>query len=136
MNIIDIMTTDIIKVGKNTTLAEASEIMQENQVRHLIVVGKGGDLCGIVSDRDLRLAAQSPFAIYNSEKADEFAENILIKQVMTETPYCVSPNFSVAEVASVMVEHQINAVPVLQDKVLIGLVTSTDLLKVLVAQPI
>lgn len=134
MNILDIMATDVIKVGLKTTLAEASDIMQESKVRHLIVVAKDGDMRGIISDRDLRLAAKSPFAIYDSEKADDLADKVLIEQMMTETPYCVSPNFSVAEVASLMVEHHVSAVPVLQDKNLIGIVTSTDLLKILVTQ--
>ena len=136
MNIIDIMATNLINVGTKTTVTSAIKIMQENDVRHLIVIAGDGSLQGIVSDRDLRLATQSPYAVYDIEKADAFADSLLIEQVMTRTPHCVSPHFSVAEVASMMVEHHINAVPVLQDSDLIGIVTSTDLLKVLAAQPV
>ncbi|MGJ3237792.1 MAG: CBS domain-containing protein [Anaerolineae bacterium] len=136
MNILDIMSRDVIKVGLKTTVADAINLMQAHHVRHLVVVTADGSLVGIVSDRDLRLASQSPYAVPDVVEADTFAQAILVEQVMTVTPYCVSPQHSVSEVAHQLIEHQISAVPVIHDEILIGIVTSTDLLKVLVAQPL
>lgn len=136
MKIIDIMSDKLVRVSSQTTVADAINLIQENNIRHLIVTRGDGSLLGILSDRDLRLATQSPYAVYDVEKADSFAESLLVEQVMSPTPYCVSPHFSVTEVASMMVEHQINAVPVLQDGTITGIVTSTDLLKVLATLPV
>lgn len=136
MNIIDIMTKGALSISCNTTVSAAIDLMLTANVRHLIVLGDGGNLIGIVSDRDLRLAAQSPYSVYEEEKADVFVDSLTIDKVMTEMPECISPLTSVAEAAQLMVDKRISALPVIRDGDVLGIVTTTDLLELLVSMPL
>lgn len=132
MNVIDIMSKGVYSISRKTTVSSAIDLMLTNNVRHLVVLGDGGTLVGIVSDRDLRLAAQSPYSVYEEEKADSFVETLTIDKVMTETPECIYPMASVSETARLMIDKRISALPVVRDEEVIGIVTSTDLLELLV----
>ena len=136
MNVIDIMTKGALSISRNTTVSSAIDLMLTNNVRHLIVLGETGNLLGIVSDRDLRLAAQSPYAVYEEEKADAFVDTLTIDKVMTEMPECITPQASVSEAAQLMVDKRISALPVMRDGDVLGIVTTTDLLGLLVGMPL
>ena len=131
MNVLDIMTPKPTAICKTDSLSNALKIMEEKKTRHLIVVEADGKLVGIISDRDCKEAMASPYAIYDSKRADSFAQKILVQRIMTQTPICVSPQSSVQESAQLMIEKHFNALPVMQDGNVIGIITSTDLLKVL-----
>lgn len=135
MNVIDIMTPKPIAIFKTDSLAKALNIMEKNQKRHLVVIEGDGELVGIISDRDCKEAMASPFAIYDSERAMSFAEKILVQRIMTHTPTNITPQSSVQEAARLMTENHFSALPVMQDKNIIGIITSTDLLNVLAELP-
>jgi CBS domain-containing protein len=131
MNMLDVMTRDVIRIHESDNLASALSIMNEAKTHHLVVCSQSGKVIGILSDRDCRLAAQSPFSEGNSQL---LAKSIPISLIMTAMPQCLSPHVSVGEAAQIMLNYQIHALPVVHDDRLIGIVTSTDLLKLLVGQ--
>lgn len=135
MKVIDIMTKKIVAVHADDTLEKLCEVMQDSETRHLIVMDGEGQLAGIISDRDCTRALQSPFSVYDEEKASDFAKRILAERIMTKAPQCVSPHASIQEAAYIMTEKRINALPVTSDTDVIGIVTSTDLLKILASMP-
>lgn len=135
MNILDVMTSDVLKVSLNTTIAEAVTMMEKADLRHLIVINDDGDLTGIVSDRDVRLAVQSPF-FSDADDANAALDTITIERIMTAKPKCVAPLDAIGDAAQIMVTSQISALPVVRDNSIIGIVTSTDLLNVLVETPV
>jgi len=134
MNIVDIMTPKVVAIHVKDNLTKACNLLEEAKVRHLLVVDGNGGLVGIVSDRDCKLAVQSPYSVYDQETADTFADRVPVEKVMTRTPECIEPLASVREAAYIMLEKQINALPVTQDGNVIGIVTSADLLNVLATQ--
>jgi len=127
---LDIMTPNVITVHESDNVATVCDIMTQAKTRHVVVVTPSGKIQGIVSDRDCNLAIQSPF-----EDGDpiKFAQGILVKQIMAPMPHCITPHASVAEAAQLMLEYKISALPIMRDGTLIGIVTTTDLLKVLAA---
>ena len=131
MNMFDVMSKNVISVHEKDNLATASSIMLEAKMHHLAVVSPSGKIIGILSDRDCKLALQSPFS---QGDPIQFAEGIPVSRIMTPTPQCISPHVSVGEAAQVMLRYQIHALPVVHDDTLIGIVTSTDLLQLLVGQ--
>lgn len=128
MNMLDIMTANVITVHESDNVATVCDIMTKAKTRHVVVVTPSGKIQGIVSDRDCNLAIQSPFKDGDPVK---FAHGILVNQIMAPMPHCITPHASVAEAAQLMLEYKISALPIMRDGTLIGIVTTTDLLKVL-----
>lgn len=134
MQIFDIMTRDVIILHENDSLKTATEKMASAHIHHLVVTACDGTLTGIVSDRDIHVATQSPFAAEVGNQEDLLAK-ITVSQIMTQRPYCIEPQFSVHDAVSLMLEKRINALPVVHDQCVVGIVTSTDLLRVLANEP-
>lgn len=133
MAVLDLMTREIVTVHRTDSLARACEIMETANVRHLVVVDADGGLVGVVSDRDCKLATQSPFLVYDDQKARGLMAKITVDNIMAPAPHWIDPQSSASEAAQIMLEHRISALPVLHDGSLIGIVTSTDLLKLIVS---
>jgi acetoin utilization protein AcuB len=107
------------------SLFAAFAVMERERIRHLPVV-QGGALLGILSDRDVLARATMRDNGLLEVPRDPVA------LAMTPAPITCEPTTSVAELARVMTERKIDAVPVLRGSRLVGLVTSTDLLLLLV----
>jgi acetoin utilization protein AcuB len=116
MNTSAVMTRSVVVVSPNVTVRGAARTMERLHIRHLPVV-EGGRLVGILSDRDLL----------------KHAPDAKCSEAMSVTPVTCSPDATVSRVAELMLERKIDSVPVvgLTGK-LVGLVTSTDLLGLLI----
>lgn len=124
MNASAAMTREVVTAPPDLALRSAWRLMQEHHFRHLPVVADG-KLCGIVSDRDVLLRARLDHG------AVEVPE-LTVGEAMTLSPYTCRTGTSVANVAGLMLEHKIDALPVLDSQgCLVGLVTSSDLLALL-----
>lgn len=99
--------------------------MQEKRIRHLPVV-QDGKVVGILSDRDLLRVGR----VLPSGELDFMRRHA--GDIMTLSPIVCAPDASVAEAARIMTTEKIDALPVVAGGRLIGLVTSTDLLQLLI----
>jgi acetoin utilization protein AcuB len=122
----DVMHADVVTVAPRSTLAEAFELARQRGIRHLPVVD-GGVLVGIVSDRDLKRALPPGTAAPAPELAGLAVERLMTRPVIT-----TGPTVSVEEAARVMVSEKISALPVTDGGRLVGIVTETDVVALLV----
>jgi acetoin utilization protein AcuB len=136
MQVLDIMTRDVVTLSRTDSLATAIDTMEKFDTRHLVVVEPDGKLIGIISDRDCKLGMKSPFVEYDEAQARKMAEKILVERIMTPMPEWIDPRCSVEEAATLMLEKHISCLPVMHDKLVIGIITTTDLLRVLVKQEV
>jgi acetoin utilization protein AcuB len=119
------VTRDVLVIPPSISVANGWKLLGQRHIRHLPVVSDG-KLVGIISDRDcLRLAHNTP----SGELA--FVDRA-VGDIMTLDPVVCAPTDTVAEVCRVMIERKIDSLPVVADGRLVGLVTSTDLLELLV----
>ena len=128
MRAVDIMTRNVVSVAPDLSLPDAWAMMQHMRVRHLPVV-EGERLVGLLSDRDVLLHAVT------TPEGRIVVVHGVVGAVMTATPRVCSTAASVASVAQTMINHKINALPVVEDGDhghLVGIVTSTDLFWLLV----
>jgi acetoin utilization protein AcuB len=118
MNTSTVMTRDVVVVLPTVTVGVAARMMQKLRIRHLPVVEEGR-LVGIISDRDL--LKRPP--------------DTSCGEAMTAAPVTCLSNASVSQVAQLMLQHKIDSIPIVSySGTLTGLVTSTDLIALLVEQ--
>ncbi len=107
-------------VGAKIQLKVALDMMRTHGIRHL-PVQEAGQLVGILTDRDIKLAASF-----------EGAQTLSVEEVMTPDPYIVKPQAALDQVVSEMAEHKYGSALVVQENgKLVGIFTSTDGLRVL-----
>lgn len=116
----DIMARDLVTVRPHETARHAYRLMRDHRFRHLPVV-EDGRLVGILSDRDLRPVLLSPTLA-----------RARVRELMSEDLTTIGPDAPVEEAASLLVVKRIGCLPVVETGRLVGIVTETDLLAVLV----
>lgn len=126
----DCMTRHPIMISPKTPASEAEKIMAENQIRHLPVVGDGKQLLGLITRQRLamkpdELASLSVWEI-SRHVASLTAQKIMLK---TSDVYTISANKTVERAAKVMTDNKVGGLPVIEDGVVAGIITETDLLK-------
>jgi len=113
----DLMSTALLTVNADETIAEAHAEMEVGVIRHLPVVDDRGRLVGVLSDRDI-------LGVLSSKKPRKVAD-VMSRDVITTTP---EANAHVA--ADLMLDHKISSLPVVDDTgALVGIVTQTDYLE-------
>jgi acetoin utilization protein AcuB len=127
------MTSDVITIDEDASIMKASIIMKEKDIRCLPVVNQKGELVGIISDRDLKDAAPSKATTLDVYELNYLLSSIKIKELMTTDLAYVRPDETVEFAAILMLENKISSLPVINNKdTLIGIVTQTDIFKVLI----
>ena len=127
------MSDKVITVDENDSMQDAMKLLKEHAIRMLPVM-KEGELVGIVTDRDLKRASASDATSLEIHELLYLISTIKVKNIMTTDPITVPPDFTVEETAEVLLNHKINGVPVVDgDKRVVGVITETDLFKVLIS---
>lgn len=127
----EIMNRTLITVDTHASLRQAQRIFDRRNIRHLFVMD-GKRLIGIVTDRDLRKAAPSSKSPLTASEREEFMDELKVVEVMLRKLITASPSTTVREAAKVMIREKIGCLPVVDGKTLVGIVTETDLLEILV----
>ncbi len=115
MQIVNLMTSDPVTIDQHDTLSKAKSIMDEGRFRRLPVM-EDGQLVGITTERDLRE--------YTGYLASTRVTAAMRTPLLTLTPYN-----TVEDAAVLMLKHKIGGLPIVADGTLVGIVTSSDLLK-------
>jgi CBS domain-containing protein len=124
----DIMMGAPVTLAPDDTLALASDVIYLGRIRHIPVV-EGGKLVGLVSERDLLGTAASQLFGLKQKNKSELLKTLFIKDVMKKRVTTVTPATSIADAARLMADKKLGCVPVVSDGSLIGLVTTTDILR-------
>jgi acetoin utilization protein AcuB len=127
----DIMTPNPVTVTPRDAIRTAVNLMREGGFRRLPVVERGR-LVGIITDRDLRRAVNSPFVVREKWYDNFILDHIEVGSCMTPDPLTIEPDAPITEAARLMRDHKIGGLPVLADGRLVGIITETDLLDALI----
>jgi len=131
-SVVDWMSTPPILVRPTTPLAEAERIMQHWHVRRLPVV-EHGRLIGIVSWGDLRAAQPSAATTLSVYESRALLEQATVAACMTRDPITIAPDAAVLAAAQLMRDHKIGGLPVVVDGRVVGIITESDLFRLLIA---
>ncbi|MDQ8005378.1 MAG: CBS domain-containing protein [Pedobacter sp.] len=129
----EIMTKNLVTANVTDSLKHISTLLKDNNIRHLPIVS-GRTLVGIISKTDiLRLSFADIYE--GQENIDETVfEMLRTEQVMVHNPTTVDVHDTVKEVADIMSKVEFHALPVLDEGKIVGIISTTDLIKYLLAQ--
>lgn len=126
------MRHNVFTVGPKDALHTAARMMHDKHVRHLPVT-VDSMLVGMLSDRDIRRACGRE--IIEDEQAQVqgkmYAAADRVMEVMTTQVHTVGPSATLKDAAKKMLEHRIGALPVVTGELLVGILTHTDVLRLI-----
>jgi acetoin utilization protein AcuB len=129
----DWMITDVITADLHTPMLEAHSIMREKGIRRMPVVRKG-KVVGIVTRSDVRQAEPSDATTLNVWEINYLLARLQIRDIMTKEVFTVKPEDTIKKAASLMHDHQIGALPVVDDDgKLVGILTESDIFRILIS---
>ena len=131
MHVGRIMNTELITVTPDTPLTKAKKLIEEKKISHLLVVDKKGKFTGIVSDRDVKQSWASPATALSVHELNYLLDQLTAGHIMTTTPITVSPGTTIERAAHLMQQHRISALPVMEGDKLVGIITRTDVMALL-----
>lgn len=129
-----IMSTNIIKLNLSDDLTKAETLFKKHHIRHIPVVN-GTKIIGMLSYTDLLRISFADAVDEDETEVDATVYNMFsVAQVMTRNLVKVAPETSIKEVAEILSKKEFHALPVVEDELLVGIVTTTDLIKYLIDQ--
>ncbi len=129
----EIMSTTIIALERTDDLNRAEMLFKKHHIRHIPVVNEES-IIGMLSYSDL---LRISFADVTEDEHDvgTIVYNMFtIEQVMTKNLISVSSKTTIKEVAEILAKNEFHALPIVDDSILVGIVTTTDLIKYLLKQ--
>jgi len=129
----DIMSHNVWSVSPEQSAREAVDLMVRRRVAALPVVGEKGEVLGIVTDRELMsaLLPQIPRAGDEAENAQKAAalRDHRIRDIMSRSVLCISEEMGLNEVATMMINKNVEQMPVVREGTLTGILTRTDIIR-------
>jgi acetoin utilization protein AcuB len=125
------MTRNPVTITEDTSIDDALHLMRERKVRRFPILDKAGHLVGIVSDKDLLHAAPSPASTLSVYEMHYLLAKLTVKKVMSSPVITVSPDMPLEDAARIMADNKIGGLPVLDGDKLVGIITETDIFKIL-----
>lgn len=126
------MTRNPVTILDTASIDDGLHVMRQRKVRRLPVVDASGQMVGIVSDKDLLHAAPSPATSLSVYELHYLLSKLSIKQVMSRPVITVTSDTPLEEAARIMADNKIGGLPVVDGGKLAGIITETDIFKVLV----
>lgn len=120
MKIRDVMTNRVVKIHPEESVSVAARTLQHYNIGALPVCSYDGDLCGVVTDRDL---------VTRCLASGQKPENMKVRDVMTNQVVSASPEMDTSMAARLMGSRQVRRLPVVENGKLCGMVSLGDLAK-------
>jgi len=140
----DIMQTDVLAVGADTTVRELADILAQNKISGVPVVDAERRVIGMVSEADVIVQdAELHFPYYIPlldsviylQSINKFEQRLKkmfgtkVADIMSREVFEISPEASVHDAATVMADHKVNRLPVTEGRRLLGIVTRGDIVR-------
>lgn len=123
----NLMTKNVKTIGVNNSLLDVKHIFEAKDFHHHLPVVDGDKVVGMVSLYDFLIAKKA--ATLNDE--DPVYTSVTVKDFMRTHLKSVNENTSLKEALEMFIEHSIQALPVITDGKLVGIITSNDILRAL-----
>ena len=124
------MSYPVVSVNPELPINEALTLMRRERIRRTPVI-RDGKLVGIISDKDLLNASPSPATSLSIWEMNYLLSKITVRDVMTREVMTVDHDTPIEEAARIMADNKIGGLPVIQEDKVVGIITETDLLRII-----
>jgi acetoin utilization protein AcuB len=124
------MSHPVTSIPPDMPIVDALNLMKREHIRRTPVI-KDGKLVGIISDKDLLNASPSPTQAMSVWEMNYLLSKIIVKDVMTRKVLTIAEDTPIEEAARIMADNKIGGLPVMHGERVVGIITETDLFKVL-----
>jgi acetoin utilization protein AcuB len=124
------MSKPVISVPPEMPILDALNLMRREHIRRTPVI-KDGKLLGIVSTTDLLNASPSDATTLSVWEMNYLVSKIKVRDVMTTEVRTIDEDTPIEEAARIMADNKIGGLPVVREGKVVGLITETDLFKIL-----
>ena len=129
-----IMTKEVVKLNITDSLTKAESLFKKHHIRHIPVVNSN-KIIGMLSYTDLLRISFADAVEDDEEEIDTTVYNMFsVEQVMAKNLTSISPDTTIREAAEILASREFHALPVVEGSLLVGIVTTTDLIKYLIDQ--
>ena len=129
-----IMTKNVVKLNLSDDLTKAESLFKKYHIRHIPVV-YSNKIVGMLSYTDLLRISFADAIDDDEDVVDTTVYNIFtVEQVMAKKIVSISPETTIKEAAQILSPKEFHALPVCEGELLVGIVTTTDLIKYLIDQ--
>ncbi|NHM05744.1 CBS domain-containing protein [Flavobacterium sp. CYK-4] len=129
-----IMSKNLIKLNLSDDLTKAEALFKKHHIRHIPVVN-GNKILGMLSYTDLLRIAYADAVDENEIAVDVTVYNMFsIEQVMARKLVTITPETTIKEAAEILSVNEFHALPVVEGELLVGIVSTTDLIRYLIEQ--
>ncbi|MEO9853633.1 MAG: CBS domain-containing protein [Reichenbachiella sp.] len=128
------MEQDLITVDISDSLKEVMAIFNEIKIRHIPVL-TGSSLIGMISHTDvLKVDEVNKIIINKVSVANRNIPEIELRKVMAQNPVTIEQDKTILDAAEVFAKNQFHALPVTSEGDLVGIITTTDIMKFIIGQ--
>ena len=117
MRIKSIMIKNPITISENASVQDAFDLVNSHSIRHLPVVNDKNNFIGFVTLTDLKQAF-----------IPSMVSDLTLKDIMIKEPVLLHPDSDIETAARIIYKHKIGGIPVVKDRKLVGIITTTDIL--------
>jgi CBS domain-containing membrane protein len=129
-----IMTKNVVKLNVSDDLTKAEMLFKKHKIRHIPVVSSN-KILGMLSYTDLLRISFADAVDDEEDIVDTTVYNMFtVEQVMAKKLVSISPDTTIKEAAEILSRREFHALPVCEGDLLVGIVTTTDLIKYLIEQ--
>lgn len=132
MTVKSVMTQNPYTVEESDTVRDAQTIMEREKIHRLPVLNHQKKLVGIISEKDLLKASPSPATTLTVYEMNNLLAKLKVEKVMSRKVVTIKPDTLVEDAARMLVDHNIGGLPVMDGEKLIGIVTESDLFRLLI----
>lgn len=130
-----IMTTQLVVLNTTDNLEKAEHLFKKHRIRHIPVIESHKRIVGMLSLTDLLRISFADGAYEDEEDIETVVyEMFSLPQVMAKNIKTVAPDTTIKEVAELLAKEEFHALPIVDEGNLVGIVTTTDLIKYLLNQ--
>lgn len=125
------MTQPALVAPATMTVPEARRFMQQQCIRRLPVVNDAEELVGILTEGDIAHVSGSPETDVQQYDLHHTVRDLPIHEIMSRNVVTVTADARMEQVAQLLLEHRIGGVPVVEGKRVVGVVSATDLFRLI-----
>lgn len=125
----DVMSTNVFTLGRNDRLSIADDLLKQQRIRHIPVLNSDGNLCGILTQRDLFRGILLRSLGYGDRAEQKLLDSLSIKDAMHDEVLTISPKSTLSDAANLMLSNKVGCLPVVDGERLVGMISEADFVK-------